>query len=288
MKSAPFTYHAPTSVDETVAVFGQYGDEAKVIAGGQSLVPMMALRLARFDHLVDLHGVEQLRGVQRHDGTLSIGAMTTHRDLERGLAQDVPLLARAAPFIGHTQIRNRGTVGGSCAHADPSAEWPAVALTLDAEFEVRGPNGGRMIPAADFFVSTFMTGLESDEILLGLNIPLWSGRCGYGVAEFARRHGDFAMAGATTALQVDEAGRVSRLAIGLIGLGSTPLRAAAAESAAIGADVRNLAVAELARLAVANCEPADDIHGDGVYRRQVGAVTVEQALQQAVEEAGRD
>jgi carbon-monoxide dehydrogenase medium subunit len=288
VKSAPFTYHAPTSVDETVAVFGQYGDEAKVIAGGQSLVPMMALRLARFDHLVDLHGVEQLRGVQRHDGTLSIGAMTTHRDLERGLAQDVPLLARAAPFIGHTQIRNRGTVGGSCAHADPSAEWPAVALTLDAEFEVRGPNGGRMIPAADFFVSTFMTGLEPDEILLGLNIPLWSGRCGYGVAEFARRHGDFAMAGATTALQVDEAGRVSRLAIGLIGLGSTPLRAAAAESAAIGADVRNLAVAELARLAVANCEPADDIHGDGVYRRQVGAVTVEQALQQAVEEAGRD
>jgi carbon-monoxide dehydrogenase medium subunit len=275
-------------VDETVAVFGQYGDEAKVIAGGQSLVPMMALRLARFDHLVDLHGVEQLRGVQRHDGTLSIGAMTTHRDLERGLAQDVPLLARAAPFIGHTQIRNRGTVGGSCAHADPSEEWPAVALTLDAEFEVRGPNGGRMIPAADFFVSTFMTGLEPDEILLGLNIPLWSGRCGYGVAEFARRHGDFAMAGATTALQVDEAGRVSRLAIGLIGLGSTPLRAAAAESAAIGADVRNLAVAELARLAVANCEPADDIHGDGVYRRQVGAVTVEQALQQAVEEAGRD
>jgi carbon-monoxide dehydrogenase medium subunit len=288
VKSAPFTYHAPTSVDETVAVFRQYGDEAKVIAGGQSLVPMMALRLARFDHLVDLHGVEQLRGVQRHDGTLSIGAMTTHRDLERGLAQDVPLLARAAPFIGHTQIRNRGTVGGSCAHADPSAEWPAVALTLDAQFEVRGPNGGRMIPAADFFVSTFMTGLESDEILLGLNIPLWSGRCGYGVAEFARRHGDFAMAGATTALQVDEAGRVSRLAIGLIGLGSTPLRAAAAESAAIGADVRNLAVAELARLAVANCEPADDIHGDGVYRRQVGAVTVEQALQQAVEEAGRD
>jgi carbon-monoxide dehydrogenase medium subunit len=145
-----------------------------------------------------------------------------------------------------------------------------------------------MIPAADFFVSTFMTGLEPDEILLGLNIPLWSGRSGYGVAEFARRHGDFAMAGATTALQVDEAGRVSRLAIGLIGLGSTPLRAAAAESAAIGADVRNLAVAELARLAVANCEPADDIHGDGVYRRQVGAVTVEQALQQAVEEAGRD
>ena len=288
MKAAPFTYHAPTTVDETVAVFGEFGDEAKVIAGGQSLVPMMALRLARFDHLVDLNAVEQLRGVQRQNGTLSIGAMTTHRDLERGLGQDVPLLAQAAPYIGHTQIRNRGTVGGSCAHADPSAEWPAVALTLDAEFEVRGPNGGRTIPAADFFVSTFMTALEPDEILLGMKIPVWSGRCGYGVAEFARRHGDFAIAGATVALQVDGAGRVSRLAIGLIGLGSTPLRAAAAESAAVGADVGDLDLVELARTAVADCDPADDIHGDAVYRRQVGAVTVEQALQQAVQEAGRD
>ena len=215
MKPAPFSYHAPTSVNETVEFLREFGDEAKVIAGGQSLVPMMALRLARFDHLVDLNGVEQLRSVQRENGTLSIGAMTTHRDIERGLAQDVPLLARVAPHIGHTQIRNRGTVGGSCAHADPSAEWPAVALTLDAQFEVRGPKGGRTIPAADFFVSTFMTSLEPDEILLGLNIPIWAGRCGFGVAEFARRHGDFALAGATVALQVDEAGRVSRLAIGL-------------------------------------------------------------------------
>jgi carbon-monoxide dehydrogenase medium subunit len=288
VKPAPFSYHAPTSVNETVDFLREFGDEAKVIAGGQSLVPMMALRLARFDHLVDLNGVEQLRSVQRENGTLSIGAMTTHRDMERGLAQDIPLLARVAPHIGHTQIRNRGTVGGSCAHADPSAEWPAVALTLDAQFEVRGPKGGRTIPAADFFVSTFMTSLEPDEILLGLKIPIWAGRCGFGVAEFARRHGDFALAGSTVALQVDEAGRVSRLAIGLIGLGSTPLRTHTAESAAIGADVRSLDLAELAQIAVADCDPADDIHGDAAYRRQVGAVTVEQSLQQAVQEAGRD
>jgi carbon-monoxide dehydrogenase medium subunit len=288
VKSAPFTYHAPTSVDETVAVFGEFGDEAKVIAGGQSLVPMMALRLARFDHLVDLNAVEQLRGVQPQDGKLAIGAMTTHRDIERGVAQDVPLLGRVAPYIGHTQIRNRGTIGGSCAHADSSAEWPAVALTLDAEFDVRGPNGGRTIPAADFFVSTFMTALEPDEILAALNVPVWSGRCGFGVAEFARRHGDFALAGATVALQVDDAGRVGRLAIGLIGLGSTPLRGAAAESAAIGAEISTLDLTELAQLAVADCEPADDIHGNAAYRRQVGAGTVEHALQQAVQEAGRD
>lgn len=288
MKAAPFSYYAPTSVDETVAVFSEFGDEAKVIAGGQSLVPMMALRLARFDHLVDLNGVDELRGVQRQNGTLSIGAMTTHRDLERGIAQDVPLLARAAPFIGHSQIRNRGTVGGSCAHADSSAEWPAVALTLDAEFDVRGPNGTRTIRAADFFVSTFMTALEPDEILIALKVPVSAERCGFGVAEFARRHGDFALAGSTVALQVDESGRVSRLAIGLIGLGSTPLRATAAEAAAAGADVQALDLAEVAQMAVADCEPADDIHGEAVYRRQVGAVTVEQALAQAVQEAGRD
>lgn len=288
MKAAPFTYHAPASVQETVAVFGEYGDEAKAIAGGQSLVPMMALRLARFDHLVDLNGVDRLRGVQRHNGTLSIGAMTTHRDLERGLGQDVPLLARVAPYIGHTQIRNRGTVGGSCAHADSSGEWPAVALTLDAKFEVTGPNGERTIPAADFFVSTFMTALEADEILVALHVPVWTGRCGFGVAEFARRHGDFALAGATVALEVDDAGRVIRLAIGMIGLGSTPLRAVVAESAAVGAAVRTLDVTELSRLAVADCDPADDIHGDAAYRRQVGAVTIEQALQQAVQEAERD
>jgi carbon-monoxide dehydrogenase medium subunit len=288
VKASPFTYHAPASVDELVAVFGEFGDEAKVIAGGQSLVPMMALRLARFDHLVDLNGVEHLRGVRRQNGTVSIGAMTTHRDLERGLAQDVPLLARAAPYIGHTQIRNRGTVGGSCAHADPSAEWPAVALTLDAQFEVRGPNGVRTIPATDFFVSTFMTALEPEEVLVALQLPVWPGRCGFGVAEFARRHGDFAIAGATVGLQLDGAGRVSQLAIGLIGLGSTPLRATAAESAAVGADVQTLDLAELAQIAVANCDPADDIHGDAVYRRQVGAVTVEQALQQAVQEAQGD
>jgi carbon-monoxide dehydrogenase medium subunit len=133
-----------------------------------------------------------------------------------------------------------------------------------------------------------MTALEPEEILVALKLPVWTGRCGFGVAEFARRHGDFALAGATVALQVDEADRLSRLAIGLIGLGSTPLRATAAEAAALGTDVRSLDLAELALIAVADCDPADDIHGDAAYRRQVGAVTVEQALQQAVQEAGRD
>ncbi len=209
MKAAPFSYHAPTSVDDAVAVFGEYGDEAKVIAGGQSLVPMMALRLARFDHLVDLCGIEQLRGVQRQDGSLGIGAMTTHRELEHGAGRAVPLLAKAAPYIGHAQIRNRGTFGGSCAHADPSAEWPAVAVALNAQFDVHGATGQRTIPAADFFVSTFITALEPDEILVSITIPMWDEYSGFGIAEFARRHGDFAVAGAAVGLQA-ERGRASR------------------------------------------------------------------------------
>lgn len=285
MKTAPFSYSAPTSVAEAVAVFGEFGDDAKVIAGGQSLVPMMALRLARFDRLVDLHGIEELRGVHRNNGTLSVGAMTTHRDLERDAGDAVPLLALAAPHIGHVQIRNRGTIGGSCAHADPSAEWPAVALTLDAEFEVQGPNGNRTIRAADFFVSTFVTALEPDEILVRVALPVWAGRSGFAVAEFARRHGDFAIAGATVGVQVDDADRVTRLAIGLMGLDATPVRATVAETAAVGADARSLDVAEVAREAVADCDPSDDIHGDAAYRRNVGAVTVEQALTEAISNA---
>ena len=285
VKSAPFSYHAPASLEEAVAVFAEFGDDAKVIAGGQSLVPMMALRLARFDHLVDLSAIPALHGVQRGDGSLSVGAMTTHRDLERGAGAAVPLLALAAPYIGHAQIRNRGTVGGSCAHADPAAEWPAVALALDAKFEGRGPNGQRTISAADFFVSTFMTALEPDEILVTVELPVWGDRSSFGVAEFTRRHGDFAIAGAAAALQLDAAGRVVRLAIGLIGLGPTPLRATAAESAAVGADVGSLDLGELARLAVADCEPATDIHGDAAFRRRIGAVTVEQALAHALQDS---
>ncbi len=288
MKAASFTYHAPESVDEAVAVFGEFGDEAKAIAGGQSLVPMMALRLARFDHLVDLGRIDELRTVQRRNGGLSVGAMTTHRALERGVGEQVPLLAMVAPYIGHAQIRNRGTLGGSCVHADPAAEWPAVAVALDAQLDVQGPGGRRTIAAQDFFVSTFMTALEADELLLSLTLPVWPERSGFAVAEFARRHGDFAVAGAAVAVQLDASDRVSRLAIGLMGLGPTPQRAAAAEAAAAGADLRELDVAELARIAVADCEPSGDIHGDAAFRRRVGAVIVEQALAQAAREAHRD
>ena len=236
VKPAPFDYHAPATVDEAVALLAELGDGAKVLAGGQSLVPMLALRLAIFDHLVDLRRVEELRSIERRNGSLWIGAGTTRPPSRRPprWPPPSPLLARATPFIGHFQIRNRGTIGGSIAHADPAAEYPAVALALDAELEAQSPAGRRTIPAADFFHGTWSTDLADDEVLVGVGFPVWEGRCGFAVEELARRHGDFALAGAVVAVQLDDGGSVTRCGIGLLGLGSTPERATAAETAVLG------------------------------------------------------
>jgi hypothetical protein len=173
MKAAPFDYHAPTTVAETVSTLAELGDDAKLLAGGQSLVPVLALRLARPEHIVDLNPVEELARVERVDGKVRIGAMVRHvtAATDAGLARDVPLLARAAGQVGHFQIRNRGTVGGSLAHADPAAEYPAVMLALDAELEVASASGARMVPADDFFVSTFMTALEVEDLLVAAVVP---------------------------------------------------------------------------------------------------------------------
>ena len=214
-------------------MFGEYGDEAKVLAGGQSLVPLLALRLTRFEHLVDLNGVAALRGIEREDGSLRVGAMVRQAEAEHSddVATSVPLLHRALPHIGHFQIRNRGTVGGSTAHADPASELPAVASALDAEMEVTGPTGVRTIAARDFFQSMWTTALEPDEILTAIRYPVWESRCGFAVEEFARRSGDFAIAGVACGVALTPHGTIARAAIALFGMGTTPLRADAAESA---------------------------------------------------------
>ncbi|MCK9928496.1 FAD binding domain-containing protein, partial [Frankia sp. Mgl5] len=198
MKPSTFEYHRPESVDEATRLLADLGDGAKALAGGQSLVPMLSLRLAFFDHLVDISRLAEIRGVERRDDALWIGAGTTEAVVgaDAEVARGVPLLARATALIGHAQIRNRGTLGGSIAHADPAAEYPAVALALDAELEAASPRGRRVIPAAEFFTGLWSTVLEPDELLVGVRFPVWTGRCGFAVREFARRHGDFAMAGA--------------------------------------------------------------------------------------------
>jgi aerobic carbon-monoxide dehydrogenase medium subunit len=256
MKSAPFVYAAPATVDEAVGLLAEHGDEAKVLAGGQSLVPLLALRLARPGVLVDVNRVRGLAGVQRENGAVRVGALTRHAVVEHDwdLAAAVPLLARAAPMIGHFQIRNRGTVGGSLAHADPAAEWPAVALALDAELEVRSAGGTRTVGARDFFVSTFTTALEPADLLVAARFPAWGPGCGFAVEELARRSGDFAIAGAVCGVQLAD-GRVTRAAIALLGMGSTPRRADAAEQQLAGAVPDEADLGGLGRLAVADLDP---------------------------------
>ena len=288
MKSAPFEYHSPRSVAEAVDLLAELGDDAKVLAGGQSLVPMLALRLAVFRHLVDLGRVEELRGIQRADGHLRVAAMTTEAEIERDetVSTSVPLLARATPLIGHFQIRNRGTVGGSIAHADPAAEYPAVALALDAAMEVRSRRGSRRIPAADFFDGLWSTTMATDEVLVSVSFPIWTGRCGFAVEEFARRHGDFAIAGAAIAIELDGDDRVQRCAVGLIGVGSTPARARAVEEAAAGRRIQGIDAAELGHQAVAPLEGIpSDLHAPARYRRQIASVMVARAWAAAAEEA---
>ncbi|HKY14026.1 MAG TPA: xanthine dehydrogenase family protein subunit M [Microthrixaceae bacterium] len=288
MKPPPFDYHRPASVAEAAQMLADLGDDAKVLAGGQSLVPMLSLRLAYLDHLVDISRLVELKGVERSGDVVRIGAGTTEATVERDqlVAEAVPLMARATPFIGHAQIRNRGTVGGSIAHADPAAEYPAVVLALDAEAEATSPRGTRTIAAEDLFTGLWSTALDDDEILVGLRFPVWTGRCGFAIEEFARRHGDFAIAGAVVAVEIGEDDLVKRCGIGLIGLGSTPLRATAAEDQIIGRPVGEVTGDELGRLAT---EPLDnvpaDLNGSAVYRTHVGAAMVARAWDKASSEA---
>jgi carbon-monoxide dehydrogenase medium subunit len=288
MKSASFEYHAPTSPDEAAHILAEFGDGAKVLAGGQSLIPMLALRLALFEHLVDIGRIAELKGIEPRDGGLWIGAGTLMATVEASVdvATAVPLLAKATPLIGHFQIRNRGTLGGSIAHADPAGEYPAIARTLDACVEVLSVQGRRTIAAGDFFDGVWSTSMRPDELLVGVSFPIWDGRVGFGVEEFARRHGDFAIAGAAVGLGLDGDDRIRHCAIGLFGLGSTPERASEAEGELTGASIVDVDAQEVGRSAVAGLAavPAD-LHGSAEYRKRVGAAMVARAWTAASREA---
>lgn len=277
MKPAPFEYHAPETVDGVCALLAEYGDEAKVLAGGQSLVPMLALRLTRFEHLVDVNRVAGIAGVARENGTLVVHAGTRQRVMERdpAVAAAVPLLALATPLIGHFQIRNRGTVGGSLAHADPASEYPAVAVALDAELELARAGGARRrVGAADFFVGTWTTAAEPDEFLVAAHFPVWPQRSGFAVEEIARRHGDFALAGVACALSEGRAG------IALFGVGSTPVRAHAAEAALLA----GATPAEVAEAASREIDPPADVHASTLTRARIARHLVERAVTRAQED----
>lgn len=288
MKAAPFNYHRAESVKDAVEALAEFGDEAKVLAGGQSLIPLLAMRLTHFENLVDISRVPELQGIDLIDGEVVIGAGTAHAlvGMDDEVADSVPLLTLATPHIGHFQIRNRGTLGGAIAHADPAAEFAAVALTLDATIDAASARGDRQIAAADFFTGLWENALASDELLRAVRFPVWSGRTGFSVHEFARRHGDFAIAGATVAVELDAEDRVKRCGVGLLGLGSTPERGTPAERAITGRPVTDITAEEFGRLSLSELDDVPtDLQGSPSYRRRVGAAMVARAWTDATKEA---
>ena len=280
MKPPPFEYLAPRSIDEALAALREHGDEAKVLAGGQSLIPILALRLAHPAVLVDIGNIAELRAISAN-GTLSIGAAVTQRQAERtaAITAAAPLLAEALPLIAHPQIRNRGTIGGSIAHADPAAELPAVALALDATMVVRGQSGERAVPASDFFQSYLETAIAPDELLTAVQIPSAQGPgLGWSFQEISRRHGDFALAGAATQVTLDADGRVTAAHLAFCGVASTPVHATAATDALVGRTLDTATIDEVARLAAADLDPPSDVHATSAYRKHIAAVLATRTL----------
>ncbi|MCC6222978.1 MAG: xanthine dehydrogenase family protein subunit M [Thermoleophilia bacterium] len=280
MKPAPFDHVAPGSIDEAVSALASGGDDAKILAGGQSLVPLLSLRFAQPSLLVDLNRVSELAYVRpADDGGLAIGAMTRTHQLEVDpiVAERIPLAAEAAPLISHRQIRNRGTIGGSIAHADPSAELPAVALALGATLVSRSPRGERQTAAADFFRGYFTTALEADEILTEVRFPPARPGTGSAVLEVSRRAGDFALVGAAATVTLDD-GACASASVVVFGVADRPVAVPAAAEVLRGGPV----TAESARAAgaavCAAVEPGSDIHATGAYRKQVAGVLARRAL----------
>jgi aerobic carbon-monoxide dehydrogenase medium subunit len=286
MKPAPFDYLAPTTLDEAVAGLAEFGPDAKALAGGQSLLPILAMRLSRFSHLIDLNRVRELDFISSGDGEVVVGAMTREARVgtDPSVARNVPMLAAATRFIGHFQIRNRGTLGGSIAHADPAAEYPAVALALDATMDLAGPAGSRTVTARDFFVGFMTTALADDELLCAVRFPVWGPGSGFGVREFSRRSGDFALAGAMAGVQVTD-GVVTRAALCLFGMGLLPHRADALEAELVGSSIGDLDAVAAGKRATAGLKPPSDIHASSSLRLRVGADLAAHALADALEAA---
>ena len=285
MKLPSFDYACPTTIAEAIALLAARGGEAKPIAGGQSLVPMLAFRLTAPTLLVDLRKLSELRQIKITDAGVTLGAMVRWCDIlnEPPLRQAHPLLVAAVEHIAHYQIRNRGTVGGSLAHADPAAELPGIAVTCDAGIVALGSAGPRVIAAADFFRGALMTALRPDEIVTEIRFPAWPRQRRYGFREFARRRGDFALAAA--AVTFDEIEKKFRnVRVGAVGIGDRPMRVAAAERALEGGEMTEATIAGCAAAASAAVDPADDIHASAAYRKTLIGVMVERALRDA---AGR-
>ena len=282
MKLPPFEYACPSTLKEAVALLASHDGEAKPIAGGQSLMPMMAFRVAQPSLLVDLRKLPDLNRISIDKDGVRLGALVRWRDIQddKRLAKAHPLLQAAIAHVAHYQIRNRGTVGGSCAHADPAAEMPGIAMTCDAEITVMGKGGQRVIKAADFFLGALTTALKPDEILTELKLPAWPASRRFGFQEFARRRGDFAMAGVAVFYDPD-GGRATNAHVGVIGVGDRQRRLGKAEAALNGNAVNDATITKAAEAASSEVEAQDDIHASAAYRRALTGTLLERALKSA-------
>ncbi len=286
MKPAKFDYHAPTSLDDAVALLQRYGGDAKILAGGQSLMPLLNFRLSRPAALVDLNRIASLAYIREENGQVRLGAMTRQRTIEFSpvVARRLPLLSEATKWVGHLPIRTRGTIGGSIAHADPSAEYPAVLTALEGEVVARGPKGERVVKAKDLFLTYLTTSLESDEVLSEIRLPVMPMGAGFALEEFARRHGDFAIV-AIAALVVPDATRCKQARLATAGAGPVPLRLRAAEEILERDGVTDVAIDAAARRAAELVSPDSDIHASADYRRHLTMVLTRRALKRALKVA---
>lgn len=281
-----FDYRAPSSLDEAVMLLREHGDSAKVMAGGQSLIPLLKLRLSSPELVVDIGRVPGLVGIEAHDGALHIGARTRHADIERNpaLRSLFPILLDAAPQISDPLIRNAGTIGGSLCHADPAGDWGSVMLALNASFVATSEGGRRTMAAAEFFKGPFETALRPDEVLTEIVIPAAAGRSSGAYLKLERKIGDFATA--AVAVQVEMAnGRIGRAGIGLTAVAPTNIRAAEAEQLLAGQEPSDEVIAEAARAAAAAADPRDDIRGSAEYKRDIVRVFVQRGLRRAIAQA---
>jgi CO/xanthine dehydrogenase FAD-binding subunit len=283
MKLPRFDYVAPRTFEEAVTLKAEHGDGALLLAGGQSLIPLLALRFASPSVLVDLDRVDELAYLRQDEGWVHVGAMARQSAVEEsaGLLERLPILADALPLIGHRTIRNRGTVGGSIAHADPAAEWPALALALGATMEVTGPEGTRTLEAVEFFRGPMTNALEPDEVLREVRFRLPEPGTGSGFVEYARRYGDFALAGTATMIGIGHDGLVSTARIVLLGVGGTPVRVEEAERQLEGRALDDASIGAAAATCRETAQPPSDIHGSSEYRHHLVGVLVGRALRLA-------
>lgn len=282
MIPSPFEYHAPTSLPDAIALLGRYGDEAKLLAGGHSLLPMMKLRFAQPAHLIDLGRIPDLRGIAQVGDEIHIGAMTTENDLVWSplLAGKVPLLVEGARAIADPQVRYRGTIGGDISHGDPGNDHPALMIALDASFVLRGAQGERVVKADGFFLGLYSTLLEAGEVLTRIQVPIPPAGTGWAYEKLKRKIGDFATAATAVLLRLQD-GKVASVRIVLTNAGPTPLRAAEAESYLAGRPLDDASVAEAARLAMEICDPVADQRGDADYKRAMAGEMTRRALRKA-------